>query len=83
MFSVEARRIGLRLASIEWHVFLQILSAMLKKARKGTQAAAARKEAVEEEYRWWKIMRLVDVDSELKKLLGEQAVFRSVQKPAI
>jgi hypothetical protein len=51
MFSVEARRIGLRLASMEWHVFLQILSAMSKKARKGTQAAVARKEAVEEEYR--------------------------------
>jgi superfamily II DNA helicase RecQ len=28
-------------------------------------------------------MRLVDVDSELKTLLGEQAAFRSVQKPAI
>jgi superfamily II DNA helicase RecQ len=28
-------------------------------------------------------MQLVDVDSELKKLLGEQAAFRSVQKPAI
>jgi superfamily II DNA helicase RecQ len=83
MFSVEARRIGLRLASMEWHAFLQIPSAMLKKARKGTQAAAARKEAVEEEYRRWKMMRLVDVDGELKKLLGEQAVFRSVQKPAI
>jgi superfamily II DNA helicase RecQ len=56
---------------------------MSKTARKGTQAAAARKEAVEEEYRRWKMMRLVDVDGELKKLLGEQATFRSVQKPAI
>jgi superfamily II DNA helicase RecQ len=83
MFSVEARRIGLRLASMEWHAFLQIPSAMSKKARKGTQAAAARKEAVEEEYRRWKMMRLVDVDGELKKLLGEEAAFRSVQKPAI
>jgi superfamily II DNA helicase RecQ len=27
-------------------------------------------------------MRLVDVDSELKKLLEEEAAFRSVQKPA-
>jgi hypothetical protein len=57
---------------------LQIPSAMLKKAQKGTQAAAARKEAVEEEYCWWKIIRFVDVDSKLKKLLGEQAAFRSV-----
>jgi superfamily II DNA helicase RecQ len=29
------------------------------------------------------MMQLVDVDGELKKLLGEQAAFRSVQKPAI
>jgi hypothetical protein len=78
MFSVEARRIGLRLASMEWYVFLQILSAMLKKVWKRTQVAVARKEAVEEEYCWWKMMWLVDVDSELKKLLGEEAVFCSV-----
>jgi superfamily II DNA helicase RecQ len=29
------------------------------------------------------MMQLVDVDSKLKRLLGEQAAFRSVQKPAI
>jgi superfamily II DNA helicase RecQ len=29
------------------------------------------------------MMQLVDVDGELKKLLREQAAFRSVQKPAI
>jgi superfamily II DNA helicase RecQ len=62
---------------------LQIPSVILKKLRKGTQAAAVRREAVEEEYRHWKMMRLVDVDSELKRLLSKQAAFRSVQKPAI
>jgi len=44
MFSVEPRRIGLHLASMEWHAFSQIPSVISKKARKGTQAAAARKE---------------------------------------
>ena len=83
VFSVESKRWGLRVASMEWHAFLQIPSAVSKKPRRGTQAAAARREAVEEEYRRWKMMRLVDVDSELKTLLGEQAAFRSVQKPAI
>jgi superfamily II DNA helicase RecQ len=29
------------------------------------------------------MMRLADVDSKLKKLLGEQAAFCSVQKPAV
>jgi superfamily II DNA helicase RecQ len=83
LFSVEAKRYALRLASMEWHAFLQIPSVMEKKPRRGTQAAVARKEAIEEEYRRWKMMRLVDVNSELKRLLGEQATFRSVQSPAI
>jgi superfamily II DNA helicase RecQ len=83
VFSVEAKRFGLRLASMEWHAFLQIPSVIAKKARKGTQAAATRREAVEEEYRRWKRMRLVDVDAELRKLIGDGATFRSVQKPAI
>jgi hypothetical protein len=83
VFSVEATRWEFRLASIEWHMFLQIPSVMLKKPRKGTQAAAVRREAVKEEYCCWKMMRLVDADSELKRLLGKQAVFCSVQKPAI
>jgi superfamily II DNA helicase RecQ len=56
---------------------------MSKKLRKGTQAAAVRREAVKEEYRCWKIMQLVNVDSKLKRLLGKQAAFCSVQKPTI
>jgi hypothetical protein len=36
MFSDEVKRISLRIVSMNWHVFLQILSAMLKKAQKGT-----------------------------------------------
>jgi hypothetical protein len=50
---------------------LQILSVMLKKPRKGTQAAAVHREAVKEEYRRWKIMQLVNADSKLKRLLGK------------
>ncbi|KAL5371306.1 hypothetical protein DPSP01_014356 [Paraphaeosphaeria sporulosa] len=83
IFSVESKRWGLRVASMEWHAFLQLPSAVSKKPRRGTHAAAVRREAVEEEYRRWKLMRLVDVDSELKTLLGERAAFRSVQKPAV
>jgi hypothetical protein len=36
IFSDEAKRISLRIVSMNWYVFLQILSAMLKKAQKGT-----------------------------------------------
>ena len=52
LFSVEAKRYALRLASMEWHAFLQIPSVMEKKPRRGTQAAVARKKVIEEEYRW-------------------------------
>jgi hypothetical protein len=50
VFSVEATQWEFCLASTEWHAFLQILSIMSKKPRKGTQAAAVRREAVKEEY---------------------------------
>jgi hypothetical protein len=50
IFSNKAKRISLRIVSINWYAFLQIPSAILKKAQKGTQAVAACKEAVEEEY---------------------------------
>ncbi|KAH5737485.1 hypothetical protein HBI18_067960 [Parastagonospora nodorum] len=83
VFSVEAKRFAFRLVSTEWHAFLQIPSALQKKPARGTGAAAARKEAIEEEYRRWRLMRLVDADSVLKRLLGEEAQFRSVQKAAI
>lgn len=50
MFSVEAKRIRFYLASAEWYAFLQLLLAIGKKARQGTQVAVARKEAAEEEF---------------------------------
>lgn len=52
LFSVEAKRYALRLASIEWHAFLQILLVIKKKPYRGTQAAVARKKAIEEKYCW-------------------------------
>ncbi|KAF2818025.1 uncharacterized protein BDZ99DRAFT_470947 [Mytilinidion resinicola] len=35
----------------------------------GTRAAADRKEAIKEEYRRWKIIRLVDIEQQLKALV--------------
>jgi superfamily II DNA helicase RecQ len=83
MFSTEAKRWALRRVSLEWHSFLQVPSAMEAKPKRGTRAAAARKEATEEEYRRWKMMRHVDVEEELRRMVGGQAQFRSVQRPAL
>ncbi|USP79366.1 hypothetical protein yc1106_06640 [Curvularia clavata] len=85
-FSVESKRFMFRVSSSEWHRFLELPSVQEKKLQllqRSPLAVKARREALEEEYRRWKMMRLVDVDSELQRLLGCNAQFRSVQRPAM
>ncbi|KAL6155691.1 hypothetical protein ACJBU6_05895 [Exserohilum turcicum] len=83
MFSSESKRFGFRVASSEWHAFLELPSAMEKKPGQGTVAAEVRKEGLAEERRRWRKLRLLDLDRELKRLLGPTAEFRSVQRPAL
>ncbi|KAJ6194071.1 hypothetical protein J3E72DRAFT_199128, partial [Bipolaris maydis] len=86
VFSVESKRFMFRVASSEWHRFLELRSGQGKEVRlvqRSPLAVKARREALEEEYRRWKMMRLVDVDSELQRLLGCAAQFRSVQRAAM
>jgi hypothetical protein len=54
MFSVQAKRFGLRLARMEGHASLQIPSALAKKVRKGTQATATRRGSIKGKYQQWK-----------------------------
>ncbi|KAF2801297.1 uncharacterized protein BDZ99DRAFT_555513 [Mytilinidion resinicola] len=56
---------------------------MQTKPKKGTRTAANRKEAIKEEYQRWKIIRLVDIEQQLKALVGEKAEFQGVQRPAL
>jgi superfamily II DNA helicase RecQ len=51
--------------------------------KKGTRAAEARREAIEEGFRRWREMRAVDIQCQLESLVGRGARFRSVQRPAI
>ncbi|KAL6149848.1 hypothetical protein ACJQWK_02984 [Exserohilum turcicum] len=86
VFGVESKRFMFWVASSEWHRFLELPSAQEKKTKllqRSPLAVKARREALEEEYRRWKMMRLVDVDGELQRLLGCKAQFRSVQRPAM
>ncbi|KAF1925609.1 P-loop containing nucleoside triphosphate hydrolase protein, partial [Didymella exigua CBS 183.55] len=82
-FSIMAQRQALRRVSIAWHRFLQFSSTLKTPPAKGTRAAEARKEAVEEQFRRWKQMRRVDVQAALERLQGKGSTFRSVQQPAI
>lgn len=81
-FSTESKRAAFRRVSKEWHAFLYMSDAIETQSKR-LRTRAARKEAIEEEYRRWKMMRQVDIDGQLRKLMGEQAAFRSVQKPAL
>ncbi|KAF1922313.1 P-loop containing nucleoside triphosphate hydrolase protein, partial [Didymella exigua CBS 183.55] len=82
-FSIMAQQQALWRVSIAWHRFLQFSSTLKTPPAKGTQAAEARKEAVEEQFRRWKQMRRVDVQAALERLQGKGATFRSLQQPAI
>ncbi|KAF2809846.1 uncharacterized protein BDZ99DRAFT_487892 [Mytilinidion resinicola] len=73
IFSTKARRAQLR----------RFLCAIQTKLKKGTRAAANRKEAIKEEYRRWKIIKLVDIEQQLKALVGEKAEFWGVQRPVL
>ena len=83
MFSTEDKRAGLRHASEEWHAFMQFSSTLKARPKKGTRARAMREEAREDERRRWRMLKEVDVEAELTRLVGKQAQFRSVQRPAL
>lgn len=66
MFSTESKRASFRRVSKAWHQFLQMPSVLELQPTRGTQTIAASKEAIEEEYRRWKMMRFVSTEEELQ-----------------
>lgn len=82
-WSNEAKQAALRDVSIVWHRFWMFESAFEVQPKKGTRAAEARKEAMEEEFWRWKKMREIDIQGQLEKLVGQGATFRGMQQPAI
>jgi superfamily II DNA helicase RecQ len=82
-FSTESGRAAMREVSTAWHQFLMFPSAMETPGKRGSWAAAAKQAATEEELHRWKRMRQVDLESQLRVLLGGQAKFRSMQKEAV
>lgn len=82
LFSIEARRIGFRRVSREWHGFC-MFDSVLQEDRDGSGTkvsglADVTRQAMEEEDRRWKRMRQVDVGVQLQKMLGPSARFRGV-----
>ena len=82
LFSTEARRIGFRRVSREWHTFC-IFDSVLQESESGDRARPSRltdvaQQATEEEERRWMKIRQVDVGAELRRMLGPEARFRGV-----
>ena len=82
-FSTEAQRAALRRVSVEWHRWFLFKSALEAKPKKGSRAAEARKEAREEEFRRWRIMRMINIQEQLEALVRKGAEFRDVQQVAM
>ncbi|KAK3898445.1 P-loop containing nucleoside triphosphate hydrolase protein [Staphylotrichum tortipilum] len=91
LFSTEARRIGFRRVSREWHAFCMFDSVLQEGSSSGSggsdmkvsHLAKAVRQAAEEENRRWKMIRQVDIGAQLRKMLGPKARFRGVQEAAL
>ncbi|KAK4095671.1 P-loop containing nucleoside triphosphate hydrolase protein, partial [Parathielavia hyrcaniae] len=90
LFSTEARRIGFRRVSREWHAFCMFDSVVQEGGEEGGDWAARpsrlvdmTRQAAAEEDRRWKKMRQVDIGAELRRMLGPEARFRGVQEAAL
>ncbi|KAJ1669738.1 hypothetical protein EV182_008623, partial [Spiromyces aspiralis] len=90
LFSTEARRIGFRRVSREWHAFL-MFDSVLQEEEEGSGSSVAKpsrladvvQQATEEEDRRWKKIRQVDIAAELRRMLGPETQFRGVQEGAL
>jgi hypothetical protein len=86
LYSTEARRLGFRRVSREWHAFLMFDSVLREegggKAKTSRTRDMARQATLEEDRRW-KSMRQVNIQAQLEQMLGAGAGFRGVQEPAL
>lgn len=85
LYSTEARRLGFRRVSREWHAFL-MFDSVLREA--GAQRTTSRfrdvaQQAAAEEARRWKLMREVNIQAQLEQMVGAGTAFRGVQEPAL
>jgi hypothetical protein len=83
-FHTQARRAAFRKVSTEWHLFFRFPSAMYAPGhRVGPWAAKSKDEAMNEQFRRWRAACEVDLEGELKAMVGPKAQFRGVQEGAL
>ena len=75
---------GFRRVSIDWHRFLHFESAL--NGSRGTDVASQesmRTEQRRQEFARWKGLRHTDLDKQLKRIVGQQAEFRGLQRAGL
>lgn len=80
----QARRAAFRRVSEEWQFVMRFPSEMKAPERSvGPKASRIKQEIYEEQFRRWRDMRMVDLERQLKAMVGSTAHFRGVQRPAL
>jgi len=80
----RARRAAFRRVSEEWQFILRFPSEMKAPERNvGPKASRIKQEMHDEQFRRWRDMRAVDLEAQLKAMVGPTARFRGVQQPAL
>lgn len=82
--AVADKRQRFRTSSTDWHRFLGFQSAMDEdETCKKRKRAPFEREADEGRIDRWRRLRGMDAEAQLKRMMGQEAVFRGVQAPAI
>ncbi|KAK5110984.1 hypothetical protein LTR85_012294 [Meristemomyces frigidus] len=82
-FTTESSQAAFRRVSVDWHRFLQFDSALKQEQADPDVRERIAKAEEEERFRRWKWIRQIDIDAQLKRIVGVAAEFRGLQRPAL
>jgi superfamily II DNA helicase RecQ len=82
-FTTESLQAAFRRVSVDWHRFLRFDSAFRHEQADPDVRARIKREEEEERFRRWRWIRRIDIDAQLKRIVGESAEFRGMQRPGL
>ena len=82
-FTTESLQAAFRRVSVDWHRFLRFDSAFRHEQADPDVRERIKREEEEEQFRRWIWIRRIDIDAQLKRIVGETAEFRGLQRPGL
>ena len=82
-FTTESLQAAFRRVSVDWHRFLRFDSAFEYEQADPDIRERTKKEQEQECFRRWKWIRQIDIDAQLKRIVGDTAEFRGLQRPGL